>query len=314
MRKLILAAAAITAALFFLSCTEPEIPQGYALLYGVEDYYRQPLSYTADDAIAFGDLLKTKGWNVTVRIDPQADMPTFLADIESLKSQMNRDDRFLFYFSGHGVVMDLNEGEGNYAADEKDEVLVLYDALDEIDDFWKGEAIAADVEAVTLTDNSLADHLAELPTRNKTVIIDACNSGGFIGDGFTFSGIKPDYTLADASATFAPAESMKLYAGWAAAEDDLVQSEYTVLAAAGELELSYELASIGHGIFTYYLLRTPGKADYNYDGYITLSEAWQYISGSIDNFWNSSIYVDKEDQYMSNIAAFPADPVLFKAD
>lgn len=300
--------------LLISSCTEPQIPQGYALLYGIEAYGPgNNLNYCIDDAEALGELLTDKGWIVTVRTDSDADLPGLTADVESLKQTMNKDDRFLFYFSGHGVQIEFDSSSEPDSTDNLEEVLVLSGALTAIFDFEPGDA-SADIESVTVTDDSLAILLSELPTENKTVIIDACFSGGFIGNGFTFSNILPDYTLNESAAAFAPIESMKLYSGYATNGTDLTQSDFAVLTASGADEESFETSTLNHGIFTYFLLKTSANADFNSDGYISLSEAWSYISFSIDSFWNESEYVSTTQHYMTNIAAFPVDPVLFKAD
>ena len=303
----------IAVAFLFSSCSGPLMPQGWALIYGIENYPSgKSLAYTVDDAEALAELLDDQGWNVTLRRNSEADMPTLLSDIEFLKQKMTEDDRFIFYFSGHGAQLALPSGEETDTEDSLDEVLALSGSLPTIYNFMNGNT-SADVLGVTISDDSLAEILSGLPTRNKTVIIDACYSGGFIGDGFTFNNISSDYTLYETSETFAPIEAMNLYAGYTAVEGDLSQHEFTVLAASGGNEESYETPDLQHGVFTYFLLQSPSHADFNLDGYISLTEAWKYISASIDSFWNTSPYIKPKYQFMSNLAAFPVDPVLFNA-
>ncbi|MDC7228404.1 MAG: caspase family protein [Spirochaetales bacterium] len=313
MRKLIFALTLSAAAfLFFNSCSEPDIPQGWAVIYGVEVYpFNNSLTYCVDDAEALAELLDTKGWNVTLRTDSDASLAQLQTDIDSIETMMADDDRFLFYFSGHGSYLDLG---GEESDDDYDELLILSGALTTVFNFDSGTASAEDVLNVTVSDDSLAEILSVLPTINKTVIIDACNSGGFIGDGYTFRNIASDYVLGEAEATFAPIEAMKLYAGYTVTDEDLNQSEFAILTASGEDEDSYETSQLGHGVFTYFLLQTASEADYNFDGYISLTEAWKYTSLSIDSFWNESQWISEENQYMANVAAFPVDPVLFESD
>lgn len=295
MKKLLLPAVSAIILMLILSCSQPPLPQGYALIYAVENYPSyNPLTYTVDDAEAVAELLDRKGWSVTIRTESSASLSSFESDIQSIKTEMSSEDRFIFYFSGHGFFIPSAAGEPESSADAYDETIVFYDTM--------------------ITDDELGDYLSELSAVNKTVIIDACYSGGFIGDGFTFSTIEPDYTKDELSASFTPAKTLGMYMGFTPNDRDLPGSSYTVLAASGETEESYESGSVGHGIFTYFLLQTPDAADYNFDGYISLIEAWRYISINIDSFWNSSSYIGTAEQFMPNLSAFPVDPVLFEAD
>ena len=311
-KLLILFGAAALISCFFLSCAEPDIPQGWALIYGVESYPPgYTLNYCVDDAEALNELLTDQGWNVRLRTDSEADLAALTSDIEYLKQNMSANDRFLFYFSGHGVYLSLDGSEAD-DNDTDDEVIVLSGALNTVLEYLRGDT-SADVLGVTVSDDSLAELLSSLPTPNKTVIIDACYSGGFIGDGYVFNNISPDYTLYETSAAFAPIESMKLYIGYTATGNDLPPGEFTILTASGGGEESYETSELGHGVFSYFLLQSPNYADRNLDGYISLTEAWSYISASIDNYWNSSAFVSRDEQFMTNVSAFPVDPVLFKS-
>lgn len=290
--RLVLIAA--SAALLFSSCAEPRIPQGWALVYGIETYpLYTDLNYTVDDAESIAALLEADGWNVTLRTNSTADTVTLQSDIDQLKQKMTQDDRFLFYFSGHGTYISSVNTEPVTAADSYDEALVFYDA--------------------TLTDDEIAGFFDDIPSVNKSVIADACYSGGLIGDGFTLSTIPADYFQGSVTADFVPSAAVSLYFGYSPASNDLVQPEYFVLSASGELELSYEDPYLGHGVFTYFLLQAPEKADYNLDGYITMSEAWQYTAASIDSFWNSSVYISKDEEYLPDTGIAAVDPVLFKA-
>ena len=295
--------------LFIYSCSEPVIPQGYALVYGVADYEgtSNDLNYTDDDARSLAELLNNKGWQVTLKIDP--DMTDFNTDISTLSSAVTKNDRFLFYFSGHGLFLNSMQGEPSSAADNYDELLALRGSLSTIFSYPDTASID-DVKNVTLTEESLAEGLAAIAAENKIVIIDACYSGGFVGDGFTLNTIEADYTQGEISTVFTPAETLQMYLNYAPTDNDLPQNTFTVLTASGESELSYELGQIEHGVFTYYLLNSPAFADYNFDGYISVIEAYRFAADNIDASFNDG----SDSDYYPNIAAFPVDPVLFPAD
>ena len=302
-----------------LSCQAPVIPKGYALIYGVADYGggggSPDLNYTDDDAEALAELLQSKGWDVRLRVDgnsgAEATLDRLVNDAEDLKGVMSKNDRLLFYFSGHGIYLNLNGDEPNAAADAPDEVLLLYDSISTINSFKAKTATASDVINKTISDDSLASILGEIPAATRTVIIDACFAGGFIGDSFTVDTVASNYTKNRLSTTFYPAEAVKLYLGYKPSTNDLPASSFSVLAASGESEESYESSSIEHGYFTYYLLKSPKLADYNLDGYISLTEAYKYTAVSIENNFNKGSSLT---DYQPHVSAFPVDPVLFKAD
>ena len=306
----------LPAALLVLSCSEPEIPQGYALVYGVSDYYPFPaLNWTDDDAEDLAALLESKGWIVKLGLNADADLASVTADVENLASVITEEDRFLFYFSGHGGYLNLGGGEPDSAGNSADEFIALHGADSVISAYMSGNT-NADVLSVTLTDDSMAELLSILPAKSKTVVIDACNSGGFIGDGFTYNAIPQDYIKDQLSTVFTPAVTFSMYINYEPSGYDLPNAEYTVISASGELENSWENSGIGHGIFTYYLLSSPAKADFNSDGYISLIEAWKYTALAIDLYFNitEGDDINTEQHYMPNLSAFPVDPVLFKAD
>ena len=309
-KQIILILSIISFPFLFYSCTQPVIPQGYALIYGVADYETyngidNDLNYTDDDAVALAELLESKGWSVTLRIDP--DMTVLNSDISTLSGTVTENDRFLFYFSGHGLWLNLNDGEPVSASDSYDEVLALRGSLSTL---FNSSSTAEDIKNVTVTDDSLADKLSVINSSNKIVIIDACYSGGFIGDGFTVSTVEADYTKGEISTGFSPLETLKMYMNYSPSENDLPQDSFMILTASGEMELSYEIGDIQHGIFTYYLLNSPAHADYNYDGFISLIEAYRFAADNINSSFNDGESYD----YLPHIAAFPVDPVLFSAD
>ncbi len=294
-----------------LSCRQPELPQGWALIYGVADYIgtSYDLNYTTNDAQELADLLESQGWNVTLGLDFNADMPSVLTDFDDVRSKIKKDDRFIFYFSGHGVQCNLQGGEPSSAESSSDELLALHGSLNTIAGYPYSTS-KEDVLNAALSDDSLAELLSSLNCDNVTVIIDACFSGGFLGDGFTYNGISEDFMLGEFSESFAPAEAFKMYLNYSPTNYDIPLNNFSIITASGEMEESYELSSIQNGVFTYYLLRTPKYADYNNDGYISLIEIYSYTAKEINKSFNNGYYSD----YHPHIGAFPVDPVIFKAE
>ncbi|MBM4122338.1 MAG: hypothetical protein FJ249_07085 [Nitrospira sp.] len=55
-----------------------------------------------------------------------------------------------------------------------------------------------------------------------------------------------------------------------------------ILSASGPNELSQENPNLGHGVFTYYLLKAlRGEADSNQDGFVSVPEAYAYVSREV---------------------------------
>ena len=197
----------------------------------------------------------------------------------------SEDDVTLFYFSGHGST----DGELSY----------LYPYL-------SGGTPGA------ISSTELMAALAEVPGQ-KVIILDICNSGGFVPDtGYDVDGLPESYT----GAVF-PAAFFQSWDRFFSQED--IASMYPsihVISAAGMDELSYESDSIRNGYYTYYLLKALGyahgsntvdedavAADGNGDGYVTLSELY----GTTFTLFTEESPVD---YYYSHISGGPYDPVL----
>ena len=341
MKRLIpLSAALLLAGLVLLlgSCREPEMPRGYALIYGVTDYSPawnnfllnsydlSDLTYTYDDAVAMAELFREKGWEVRLRLDDgtatvddwdeigRADLATFQSDIAELSILMEADDRFLFDYSGHGYDSSLG-GEGNNNSEPAsgisgDEWIFLYTdtGVDWSTDLWSDH---------TLNDDMLGAELSKLPNRIKTVILDSCHSGGFLGTNAGVDTLPADYTTSTDILTEENlgADAIDAVQAWFyypdVAQADVLPSQALVLAAAGEAESSMEDPYYGHGIFTYYFLESPTKGDADGDGWVTVGEAYSHCLERIEEDWNTNY---PSAAYLPHLSGSPLDFVLFAAD
>lgn len=85
----------------------------YAVIVGVADYKylgpRDDLRYTINDAISFASFLKSKkggsvpASNIVMLVDSQATKANIVAKSKELFSKAKKDDRVIFYFTGHGI-------------------------------------------------------------------------------------------------------------------------------------------------------------------------------------------------------------------
>lgn len=283
---------AALAGLWATSCSLDMRYEKYAIVFGVADYpgTANDLSWTVADAQAMTALLTAQGFAVYERTNAGATRTELVSLLGTVNAAAAEEDLVVFYFSGHGGLGAQGVG-----------VIYLYDDP---------------IESGAFTDRELADALRILRPSKKIVIIDACNSGGFIADVADVDGVPADYTgtiylslgkLGSAlSAYFTPG-----------ADSDITPGEAIVLSAAGEREFSYEDYSDGrlgysHGVFTYYLLQAPKRGDKNGDGFVTVTEAYDYTRRMIDQYWNSEVYY--LERFSPHVSGGPLDYVLFGAE
>jgi len=294
----------VTAALLFGGCSFDLDYDRYAIVYGIYDYddpipgyypgvsTSNDLSYTDDDAVAMEILLTGQGYtviNIEMHAVAKNDMIT---DFNAARAQAGKDDLFLFFFSGHGGQDFLAQFSEPPPGDDADEYIVLSDGTN--DD--------------PIYDNELGDLIASIPALKKIVIIDACHSGGMIGNSLEVDATPPDYSgTVDSSLS----EAISLWANFSGEAYDISPYDALVISASGEREYSFEAgAPFEHGLFTYFLLETPQYGDNNNDGYITVTEAYYYAWSNIIHLQ----YSDPSDIYAPHMSGGPVDFVLFETE
>ena len=278
---------------------EPELPERFALIYGVADYPVNPLKFPDDDAQALHGLFLAKGFSpdgTILRTNAAATKTQLEADIDALAARAGRNSLFVFYFSGHGG-QDSADGPEPPPQDALDEYIYLYD----------GDGI----QQGGLRDDELMARISRIPSRQKVVIIDACNSGGFIGWSPGVDTVPPDYGGYKPGALAYSAEAFARYFARPRG-GDIPYDQAIVITAAGERESSYDGDdSMKHGVFTYYLLQTPRRGDLNGDGFVTATEAYGYVKKQIDGIWNLN---QPGARFFPRISGGALDFVLFEAD
>jgi hypothetical protein len=286
----------------------------YAIVYGFSDYYDNgDLEYTDEDARDFADLLNAQGYQVIMRItdyqnpgDNDASIDQLTTDFDSVAQNADLDDLFLFYFSGHGGQDSASSGttENTLGSDGFDEVLLLVDDLLGVD--------------VYLSDDELAALLRTILCARKVVIIDACNSGGFIGNQLEVDAIPPSLWEGPSKGYFERmADAMSLYANYGDITSDIPPSDALVIASSGERELSYETPDPAypeifpyyHGVMTYFLLQSVTRGDSNSDGYVTVTESYYYIARNIKSEWNRQHTIFAN--FLPHVSGGPVDYILF---
>ena len=302
-----LAAGLLLAGLAGLSSCALNVPYDkYAIVYGVSLYddglpegIYPNLTYPNEDADSMEAMLLAQGYTVLKKTNSSGNLTNLLSDITTVAGAAREQDLFLFYFSGHGGYS--GTGPEPSGADSSTEWIYL-----------RGSVAPLNLSA-TLNDDQLVAAFAPIAARKKVIIIDACNSGGFIGNELEADGEPASLVEGSDSIVELAAQAIRLWANFDGSSADIPPWEAIVLSAAGERELSYEMGlPYGHGIFTYYLLEAETQSDQDRDGWVTVTEAFAYATKMIYQDWNYG-YGFPSAVFSPHVSGGPVDYVLFEA-
>ena len=142
--------------------TPAPFAHSYGVVIGIDHYGGgiPALRTAVNDARRLGDLLATDhGYDVTALLDADATQASITALLKTtLPAKVGADDRVLFYFAGHGVARDGDDGPAGY--------LLPVDAQ-------RGDEM-------TYLDMPLVhDALLALECRHMLIVLDSCFSGAF---------------------------------------------------------------------------------------------------------------------------------------
>lgn len=229
-------------------------PRRIAVVVGVDDYQHPSfpdLRFAGADARAMSELLASPeggGFDRVVLLDGsgQTDRASVLRELRGIREDLQRQDVFLLYFSGHGTLAMDAEGAGR-----------LY--------LLPGDASPADLDTTALELEGLRDFLSGLRAERKALVVDAC----FHGDGKSVLDPGIDEPRL---AELLEATSQSSLRGLGAGEAHLFASTLG--------RPAFEDADLGHGVYTHYLLQamTWGRAtaDLDDDGLLTAWEAHDF--------------------------------------
>ncbi|MFP4363799.1 MAG: caspase family protein, partial [Spirochaetia bacterium] len=213
----------------------------------------------------------------------------------------------VFYYAGHG---------GSIKTEDTSDESLPNDAINEF--IYPADSLGPGiVEDNFITDDQLGTSFQNnLSHTQNVLILDSCNSGGFISTRDTGWDHRPDdatsgtYVMGDVE----PPAFMAMNLYFANLPDsDISDNNTLVLTSAGQLEEAPESALYNHGVFTYYLLETPITADANSDGFITVLEAFEHIDYRMRTEWNE-YYSHPLNRNLPHVTVSPLDYVLFEAD
>ena len=218
----------------------------HVLAVGINQYKnpKMILNYAKPDAESFGKAVDTQGMFKKIEFhslyDADASRANILKTMDELASKVHPEDVFIFYYAGHGSMVD------NQFFFIPTEAARLYDLSS-----LKKEAIEASV---------LQDKFKNIKALKQLIIMDACQSGG----------------------------SVELLANRGAAEEKAIaqlsrSAGIHVMASAGSEQFAAEFTELGHGIFTYLLIKAlQGDADgAPKDGKVTIYELKSYLDDQV---------------------------------
>jgi len=232
-------------------------PRRVALVVGV-DKYDSPtfpeLKFAASDASALAVTLQaeeTGGFERVVVLDERSETTraSILGALRNLEADLLPSDVFVLYFSGHGTLV--------RAGDEGRLFLLPSDAN-------PGDLVetAVDLEV-------LEDYFGDLAPQRKAMVVDAC----FHGEGKSV--VDPD--VAAQLDELLPTVRSRGRRGLDAGE--------ALLFASSPGRPAFEDDSLGHGVYTHFLLQAltwaQGDADRDEDGLVTAWEAHDYARGRV---------------------------------
>jgi hypothetical protein len=220
-------------------------PDAYAVVIGVEKYRQDGIpsvDFAAHDAQTVAAYLTgAMGYdprNVVLLTNGQATRTDFEKNLKWLSNRVTAGSRVFVYFAGHGSPNPSN-GQG---------YLMPY------------EADPAYLDETAFPIANLYASLGKLPTKDVTVVLDACFSGEG-GRSLIAKGTRPLVSVVETKAG----------------------PNTTVLAAAGANQVSASYPAAHHGLLTYYLLAgLRGGADAKRDGLITTGELYAYVRPAVE--------------------------------
>lgn len=243
---------------------QPESAKLWILLLGVNQYQDlenlPSLQYSALDCQGLGEALKEAtasfpAKEVIIHHD-FVSQPPLLAEVKrSITKIINTagaDDTILFYFSGHGI---LEASTGQV-------VLCLADTTTD------------QLITTGLPLNSLLNQLTNCAASQQLVWLDACHSGGMTLRGTSKVEITNPSTQLVEVLRHKAAESKGFYA----------------LLSCDQTQQSWEFPELGHGVFTYYLMRGLRGEAADAQGIIEADALYQYV------YHQTLRYIDKTNQ------------------
>lgn len=204
----------------------------FILSLGINKYEnsRYNLNYAGNDAEAFSKTISSGANSLFHKVyeyslkDKKVTKTNVLAMIEEINQIMGPEDVFIFFYAGHGVMLQ-NEGTSNF-----------YLVMSDITNLYGEQAM---MEEKGISARDILDISKSLSAQKQVFVLDACQSGAAIKE-LAIRGVEREKTLAQ-----------------------LARSSGTFfITASQDVEYANEVGNLKHGIFTYAILELlSGSSD-----------------------------------------------------
>ena len=229
-------------------------PTLYMLTVGINNYInpKYNLNYANSDANSFEESIKNGAYSIFENVESysirneEATKENIINRLNETKSKMKEQDMFIFYYAGHGVMSQSENGKESY-------FLVMHDIPRLYDNH-------SQLESKGISQAELKELSTDMVARKQVFVLDACQSGGAL-ELMAARGVSEEKAIAQLARTTGTF--------W--------------LAASGSEQYATEFEKLNHGVFTYAIIEgLSGKADGgNKDGSITIKELSAYIENRV---------------------------------
>lgn len=204
----------------------------FILSLGINKYEnsRYNLNYAGNDAEAFSETISSGAKSLFHKVyeyslkDKKVTKLNVLAMIEEINQKMGPEDVFIFFYAGHGVMLQ-NEGASNF-----------YLVMSDITNLYGEQTM---MEEKGISAREILEISKSLSAQKQVFVLDACQSGAAIKE-LAIRGVEREKTLAQ-----------------------LARSSGTFfITASQDVEYANEVGNLKHGIFTYAILELlSGNSD-----------------------------------------------------
>jgi hypothetical protein len=213
-----------------VNCKSNEVkkPNLYLLAIGINKYQnpKYSLNYAVNDANGFVAAIEKNAYRIFNEViktsiqDDKATKNNITLAINEIKQKAKPEDVFIFYYAGHGV-MSLT------SANEKAEFYIVPTDVVKMYDDNEG------LKSKSISAKMIGDASKEIKAQKQLFVLDACQSGGAV-ETFAMRGAAEEKAIAQ-----------------------LARSTGTYFcAASGSEQFATEVTELGHGVFTYSLIKS----------------------------------------------------------
>lgn len=202
------------------------------------------------DVLTDPEVGRFKPQNVMLLLDADATERRIRSALGTqLPRRAPKDGTVVIYYAGHGAPVVSPGASGDGIA----KYLVPHDAL------------ADDLEASAIPMAKIQEYFQRLNTSQVICFLDSCYSGSAGGRSFEYGDVQVRAVLTD--------EFL----------DSLANEGRFVVTSCATNEVSLESNALGHGVFTYYLVKgLQGAADADEDGKVTIDELYTYVYNNVE--------------------------------